>query len=97
MSIPGYFKRFLRILGITGNPNAVGPVFDEKGQMVPPWIRFPYIARFSMGWRMGDGEQYMGEFVEWWDAQSEDAKTAYKARYRPPLDWLGFYKILSFR
>ena len=46
---------------------------------------------------MGDGEQYMVEFIEWWDAQSEGAKKAYKARYKPPLDWLGFYKILSFK
>lgn len=97
MSIAGTFKRILRILGITTDPDAVGPVFDEKGEMSPPWIRYPYIARSSIGWRMGDGEQYMSDFIEWWDAQSIDAKQAYKARYNTPVDWLGFYKILSFR
>jgi hypothetical protein len=30
--------------------------------MIPPWKKYPDIPRFSIGWRMGDGEDYYAQF-----------------------------------
>lgn len=27
--------------------------------LAPPWVEFPDIPRYSIGWRMGPGEDYM--------------------------------------
>lgn len=34
-------------------------VLTDKPIMPPPWIAFPKIERYSIGWRMGYGEEYI--------------------------------------
>jgi hypothetical protein len=35
---------------------------DRNDDMVPPWEEFPTYERYTMGWRMGTGEDY---FCDW--------------------------------
>lgn len=59
-------------------------------EMVPPWEAFPTYERYSMGWRMGGGEDY---FHEWWNfletlTDDYDTRRAYLSRHRPaPINW----------
>lgn len=34
----------------------------DKKLMPPPWLAYPEIERYSIGWRMGYGEDYIGRF-----------------------------------
>lgn len=63
----------------------------SKGyDMVPPWERFPTYTRFTIGWRMGAGEDYIGK----WYAFIEklpidfDSRLKYLGSHRPaPVNW----------
>jgi hypothetical protein len=41
----------------------------REEEVAPPWQRFPTYPRFTIGWRMGEGEDWLirwGRFVcEW--------------------------------
>lgn len=60
---------------------------DEDGEPYPPWLKYPNIPIGSMGWRMGDGEDYMEAFGDWRRAQSADTLAAYVAKYPVPSAW----------
>lgn len=32
---------------------------DAQGDLAPPWERFPDYERYTIGWRMGGGEEWM--------------------------------------
>ena len=55
--------------------------------MLPPWQECPDIPMFSIGWRMGGGEDYMHDFHDWFDELSEDVKQQYIANNPEPEDW----------
>ncbi len=38
--------------------------YDIKNPMAPPWLIYPNISRYSIGWRMGYGEDYICTFGE---------------------------------
>ena len=40
---------------------------EEKKIMPPPWLVYPEIERYSIGWRMGYGEDYIYKFWNWLD------------------------------
>lgn len=65
--------------------------------MQPPWIAFPDIARSSIGWRMGDGADYLDDFHRMLDVLSPEARDDYEARYPEPEDWSGLYVFLRGR
>jgi hypothetical protein len=71
-------------------PDPPIPDLDDEGWLVPPWIKYPNIARRSMGWRMGMGEWYRDKFREWWSQQPNDLRLKYKTKYVEPDDWNGF-------
>ncbi|MEJ7597145.1 MAG: hypothetical protein WKG01_04475 [Kofleriaceae bacterium] len=58
---------------------------------VPPWIRFPEIERYSIGWRMGSGESYL---MVWWAfaerLDTEDLVTYFREFAPLPLAWVDF-------
>ena len=33
---------------------------DARGDLAPPWEEFPHYERHTIGWRMGDGESWLG-------------------------------------
>jgi hypothetical protein len=63
---------------------------DDSGDLAPPWERFPDYERYSLGWRMGAGEDWLGlwhVFLEQLDAAFE-ARLAYLRRHPPaPFTW----------
>ena len=38
---------------------------QEKKIMPPPWLAHREIERYSIGWRMGYGEDYIDRFDDW--------------------------------
>ena len=41
------------------------PTFELK---TPPWIKFPELSEFTIGWHMGYGEAYAYDFWKWYRA-----------------------------
>jgi len=62
-------------------------------QLRPPWVEYPEYPRYSLGWRMGDGEDYIYRWGEWFATLSDSEVDAYALLYPEPLDWRGFYSF----
>ena len=43
---------------------------QKKKIMPPPWLAHREIERYSIGWRMGYGEDYIYRFGDWLDTLS---------------------------
>ena len=63
---------------------------DEMGDLPPPWEKFPHFEHNSMGWRMGDGE----DWLRLWHLFLEqlgpgfEVRLAYLRRHPPaPVVW----------
>lgn len=65
-------------------------LLDANGDLAPPWARFPHYERYTIGWRMGDGEDWLGlwhVFLEGLDPATE-VRLAYLWRHPPaPVSW----------
>ena len=59
--------------------------------MLPLWIKYPEISRYSIGWRMGYGESYVHEFNSWYQSLSPAEQKSYEERYPSPTLWKGYY------
>ena len=61
--------------------------------MTPPWVQYPDIERFSIGWLMGYGEGYLMAWYEWVAGRSHDELLTYFRGHAPiPADfsdWAG--------
>jgi hypothetical protein len=63
---------------------------DAHGDLTPPWARFPNYERYTIGWRMGEGETWLGL---WWFflkglGDAPDTRLAYLRRHAPaPVNW----------
>ena len=44
---------------------------EKKTMLPPPWIAYPEIERYSIGWRMGYGEEYICRWGGWWETLTE--------------------------
>jgi hypothetical protein len=62
--------------------------------MLPPWLYRPDIPAYSIGWRMGPGEDYWIDFRSWFVALSQADRSAYVETHQEPPDWEGFYARL---
>ena len=63
-------------------------LFDAR---LPLWLWAPDIPRYSIGWRMGEGDSYSWEFSKWWETLSPAAQQEYQKRYPEPVGWRGWY------
>lgn len=70
---------------------AVAAELAAHGTLVPPWVKYPEIPRYSIGWRMGSGEWYAWMFGTWWEQLSEADRAVYRAKWPPPEDWAGYW------
>src|SRR6266545_384348 len=68
-----------------------GPYNELAHMLLPPWLSYPDISRYSIGWRMGDGEEYMCNWAVWFDGLTADGKEEYQKHYPEPEEWHGFY------
>ena len=66
-----------------------------ESDLPPPWIKYPHIARFDIGWRMGMGENYYNAFYKWFSGISSDERKNYVDRFPEPPQWMGFYNNIE--
>ena len=64
---------------------------QEKKIMPPPWLAHREIERYSIGWRMGYGEDYIVRFGDWLDTLSPDERTEYRTLFPEPVTWMGWW------
>ena len=55
-------------------------------ELVSPWLGYPHIGLGSIGWRMGDGEDYWIQFDNLYGGLSGDQQAAYRTRYPEPTE-----------
>ncbi|NOU98590.1 DUF1768 domain-containing protein [Paenibacillus sp. LMG 31457] len=60
---------------------------------LPQWIAFPEILPFSIGWRMGAGEDYLMYLSEWRKKQTSEALKEYDEYFTPPEEWIEARKV----
>ncbi len=63
---------------------------SKNADMVPPWEQFPTYERYTIGWRMGAGEDYIYKWRNFINDLPDDYETrlGYFKRHRPaPLTW----------
>jgi hypothetical protein len=63
---------------------------EQHIEMVPPWEEFPTYERYTIGWRMGTGEDYRYNWYKFIEKLSNDYNTRlnYLRCHRPaPLNW----------
>jgi hypothetical protein len=63
---------------------------DARGDLAPPWEEFPHYERYTICWRMGSGESWLGFVSVFLEQLSEDFDTrlAYLRRHaKAPYTW----------
>ena len=63
----------------------------EKNIMPPPWLAHREIERYSIGWRMGYGEDYIYRFGDWLDTLSREELAEYRMLFPEPVTWRGWW------
>ncbi|MFR4564944.1 NADAR family protein, partial [Anaerotignum sp.] len=66
-------------------------LLKDKKIMPPPWLAFPDIERYSIGWRMGYGEDYIYRFGDWLDTLSPEERKEYRSLFPEPITWKGWW------
>ncbi len=87
-SMTSELQEFLKGVLAERKANAV----DHKQ---PPWQAFPEYDRYSMGWRMGPGEDYRKAFRDWIRGLDEQEVDAFISAFPEPEDWAGFYDTIG--
>ena len=64
---------------------------QDKKIMLPPWLAHREIERYSIGWRMGYGEDYIYRFGDWLDTLSPEERTEYRTLFPEPVTWRGWW------
>lgn len=71
---------------------------DPNGDLAPPWERFPTYERYTIGWRMGTGEDWLVMWRIFLDDldPAYEVRLAYLKRHPPaPVTWASWvYAIL---
>ncbi|MCI8372140.1 MAG: NADAR family protein [Lachnospiraceae bacterium] len=60
--------------------------------MPPPWLACPEIERYSIGWRMGYGEDYLSRFSKWLAELSQEERMEYQNLFPEPVTWSGWWE-----
>ena len=64
----------------------------DKKIMPPLWLAFPEIERYSIGWRMGYGEQYRYRLGDWMKTLSKEERREYQELFPEPVTWKGWWE-----
>lgn len=57
-------------------------MLKDKRIMMPLWIAYPEIDRYSIGWRMGYGEDYVYQWGTWFDSLTEEDAKAIRSFFQ---------------
>ncbi len=65
---------------------------SQSTEIAPPWVAYPTYTRGTIGWRMGSGEDHMGNFWRFLDKIPDlQTRVAYLRRHAPaPYTWADF-------
>ena len=63
---------------------------DQK-MMPPPWLAHREIERYSIGWRMGYGEDYIDRFGDCLGTLSPKERAEYRVLFPEPVTWKGWW------
>ena len=55
--------------------------------IAPQWIAFPAYTEFTIGWRMGAGEDYKCKFWDWYESLTPAQQKEYQALFPYPCFW----------
>ncbi|MCP5383649.1 MAG: hypothetical protein H6913_03430 [Altererythrobacter sp.] len=69
--------------------------YDDAGQALPPWRGFPAYERYSLGWRMGGGEDYWCSFSEWFRSMDSEHRRQYQTHHPAPDGWDDYYELIG--
>ena len=62
---------------------------NTRGDVAPPWVKYPHYERFTIGWRMGGGEDHLhlwGHYLK--TLGDEDARLRHLRRHGlAPMNW----------
>ena len=65
--------------------------FSTKLRKLPPWLEYPSYRKCSIGWRMGDGEDYYHKFWKNFKKLTPTEQKWYQQDFPEPDAWKGFY------
>lgn len=65
--------------------------FTLAHPMPPVWLMYPHISQYSIGWRMGYGEDYKWKLGDWEDTLTAEEQLQYQALFPPPIFWREYY------
>ena len=65
--------------------------FSTSLRILPPWLEYPTFPRYSIGWRMGGGEDYWDEFWTAYQALTTEEKRWYRHDFPEPAAWSNVY------
>ena len=65
--------------------------YSTSLRLLPPWLEYPTFPRFSIGWRMGGGEDYWDEFWTAYQALTTEEKRWYRHDFPEPAAWSNVY------
>ncbi len=66
-------------------------MLEEKKLLPPPWLAYPEIERYSIGWRMGYGESYIIKWGDWYNNLPEKEAEEYQKLFPEPVTWRGYW------
>lgn len=66
-------------------------MLKDKQIMPPPWLAYPEIERYSIGWRWGSGESYIMKWGDWMDTLNEGEEKEYQELFPEPVTWKGYW------
>ncbi len=65
---------------------------EHKNILPPPWLACPEIERYSIGWRMGYGEDYITKWSRWYRELAPEKAAQYRAMFPEPITWRGYWE-----
>ncbi len=71
--------------------NKTGEFKQLKNPILPPWLAYPEIDKYSIGWRMGYGETHIMELSKYLDNLTETEKKIYQLTYPANGEWKDWY------
>ena len=70
----------------------LGICMADNKTLIPLWEFQPKEGRYSIGWRMGKGEDYVSVWWKFYEKLSKDNKEKYRTEFPEPCEWEGFYE-----
>lgn len=68
-----------------------GKFKELENPILPPWIAYPEIERYSIGWRMGYGETHLMRLGEYFDKLTDSEKIIYEMTFPATGEWKDWY------